>query len=222
MTLQMKKTHFYLLIGFIAVLIIGVSGVFLFKDSLFPQSSTTLTEVPVDGLPTQLPIPEVKMISFEDPLGFSFSYPEKFVLDKHQNDQVNYANLELLNGEENFKILLSDPPSSDLAVVIKQDNELSDGSILDSKVDNLEVKKIFVPKTNKTVYLGLWDGMLLKIQYLPSNKKEFSQLAEKIIASLQFPETANYTDATTQTQTTAPAVSEDVMVDEDSSIEEIE
>ncbi|MBI3980655.1 hypothetical protein HY345_01525 [Candidatus Microgenomates bacterium] len=224
MSIQVKKSHFFLILGFGIPFVLAILF-FVFKDSLLPKKENINSgEVKVSGTPKQLGLPEIKSTTYEDPLGFSFSYPEKFLLDKHPEDQTNYANLELRGGAgENFRIFLSDPVSTDLEQIIKQDNELSDGSVLDSTVSDLEVKKVLVSKTNRTVMLGIWDGMLLRIEYTPSNGKEFSQVVGKIIDSLKIPETANYTDGSaTQEVSSGESSQETAVIEDDSVIEEIE
>ena len=54
--------------------------------------------------------------------GFSFSYPEGLTVDKHDEDQENYAHIEMTLKDTlgNVIVWAKDAPASDLAAWIKK------------------------------------------------------------------------------------------------------
>ena len=151
------------------------------------------------SLPTQTTTPsEEIMVSYKDPLGFSLSYPQALDINNHPEDQENYANVEFLTADKkgSIRILVSDLPVSEILE--------KNVSFLDSKLGTLEAKKGILTDSNKMIMKTTWDGMLFKVEVTPADDKNLNLAADKILAKLTIPQTANYTD-NTPVATTAPS-----------------
>ena len=83
----MKKYGQPILVG----LLIG--GVLSVGYIVWVNGRTVITPVSQQQAVSGTPIP-VKLLTWNDPNGFSFQYPEGLVINKHDEDRENYAYLE--------------------------------------------------------------------------------------------------------------------------------
>ena len=103
------------------VLIAGLSSVFVFSKNR--ENSKRLAQEKIAQVPT--PVIE-KLSEWKDPAGFSFSYPEGLTVDKHDEDQENYAHIEMTLKDTlgNVIVWAKDAPASDLAAWIKKEKRV--------------------------------------------------------------------------------------------------
>jgi len=93
----MSKRNWLTLSLILAIILIG-GGAFL----IFYPSGTNSSLIN----PLNQNKEEVSLKTWEDPAGFRFSYPEGIELDNHEEDEENYAYLELTEKNHSGKILI--------------------------------------------------------------------------------------------------------------------
>lgn len=97
-----------ILIIVILAVLVGGSAVILVKS----QSHVSPTSQPVEPTPTPT---SVALTTWTDEAGFSFQYPEGITIDKHPDDNADYANLTLnLSPSNTVNIIMSDNTYKDL------------------------------------------------------------------------------------------------------------
>lgn len=123
-------------------IIIAVSALFLIGLSAFlllPKDKKEVKKESVINLvsPTPTPTP-VKLLTWTDSdAGFSFQYPEDSTVDKHPEDNENYANLTLSSPSgEKINIIMADNKYKDL------DRWAGDNPGVDTTLDGRPAKKI--------------------------------------------------------------------------------
>jgi len=186
----------------IAVIILLLSAGYIYfsntkeKPLLKPLVSTTEIS----------PTPKVTMTDYKDPLGFSLSYPSNFSVNTHPEDQENYADVELsaVDKTQNIKLLVSDTKYSDISTWALNDSTVKEGTNIDSKLGNLDAKKVYLAKSNKIIMGAIWDGMLFTTEITPADNEASLKTVASVLSTLTIPETANYTNGVTST-TTGPA-----------------
>lgn len=202
------------------LLLVIVFGWIIFKPEVgTPQATSGERSLSIKEDETKPAMEEVSV--YKDPLGFSFSYPDTFTINTHPEDQDNYANLELTNNKSGrIKLIVSDTTYTDIATWKKEDPEVKDANFLDSKIGSLDAKKVYSDlQGKKLIIAAIWDGMLFKIEATPSIDQNLVKSADKIIAGLNIPTTANFTDGskaitpvdTTTDNTSEPATDEEVI-----------
>ncbi|MCL5676085.1 MAG: hypothetical protein M1120_03080 [Patescibacteria group bacterium] len=187
-------------------------GYFLFGQKQKPVLKPLITSSEITPGPTVT----VKMVNYEDPLGFTFSYPSKFKVNIHPEDQINYADVELTNQDktQNFKFVVSDTNYSDINTWALNDNSVKEGSSLDSKLGSLAAKKVYLSKTNKIIIGTIWDKMLLTLEFTPADDKNLTASLNDILSSLNIPKSANYTSGSAETSSNNTSGSGDSGIEE--------
>jgi hypothetical protein len=194
--IEISKKTVWIGFGTLVLTILIFGGAYF----LVPKISNDVPQSPSDNQEqTKSAITAVleKDLFYEDPLGFSFSYPESSKLDKHPEDTVNYANVEIIAKDRigKVKIVVSDMKEKDIASFIKKDTDMKLANVLDSKLGTMDAKKAYIDSTKKIVTAMIWDGMLFKMEVMPADNQEAVRLGDKILASMKVLETANYTDS---------------------------
>lgn len=181
----------FLLAGALVIVILAAISLFFF----WPKKESPLSPQVWETTTFKKPEAPAKLLSYKDPLGFSFSYPDSFSLNTHPEDSQNYADVELTAKNGTVKFLVSDTIYEDINAWQKE--EFKNANFLDTKLGNLEAKKVYTD--TKIILATLWDGMLFQVEATPADNKELVKTMDTILTYLQIPETANYTDGTTST-----------------------
>ena len=174
-----KKT--LLILGLIVGLI--VVGLLIFNpgNPKGPISPLGQQKLPKEVLPSET------MIEYNDPAGFTLSYPDNLSLIKNDTaDESTYADIQLtskdVSGSLNLKI--SDSKYASLNDWIKLNKGAATESTKEVKLGNLEGKEI---KTNDRLLLGALDhGVFFSIE-MPLIETNFWMKAyDKVLASFSF------------------------------------
>ena len=129
---KMLSKQIWALIG--TVVVIGmVLGIFVFKKEN-PVKKTEITVV----TPTATPTPtQVALATWTDEAGFTFQYPEGTTIDKHPEDNKNYADLTLTFPNQNsLSVIMSDNSFKNL------DGWVAQRSAIDTTLEGRPAKKI--------------------------------------------------------------------------------
>lgn len=147
--------------------------------------------------------PSETLIEYNDPSGFSFSYPDNLSLVKNEVvDTDTYADIQLtdkaVNGSLSLKI--SDSKFTSLDEWVKLNKNASKDSPKEIKLGNLKALEI---KTNDRLYLGALDlGVLFTIE-MPLIENDFwMKVYNKVLSDFSFAPQSNES-VTTQGGTNA-------------------
>lgn len=113
--------------------------------------------------------PKLKLLSWDDPAGFTFSYPDGVVVDKHDEDQQNYAHIEMTHPDHkgNLVVWAKDLPAgvTDVVSWVKKDTQLAKGVSLDTSLGGSVAEKILVTTPEKRMIVGtVYDGLLFYVE----------------------------------------------------------
>jgi len=95
----MKKL--WIVTGVIVVLGVAAAGVLFFS-----QKNTKVLSPGGVFIPTPTAVPEVTLTTWTDPAGFSFQYPKDLSVNTHEDDNVNYAHVELTSATHSGSIIV--------------------------------------------------------------------------------------------------------------------
>lgn len=204
--MKIGKKMLWLGIAVVAVIvgILGVVGVF----GRF-GGGTKETGISRNTMIKEQPSPMMEDVTlYKDPLGFSFNYPKDATVSAHPEDKVNYANVELsLKPSGTIKFIASDTNYQNIDSWLKKDPEVKLANFLDSKLGSLDAKKVYLDISKKLLIATLWDGMLFKVEITPSDNQDVIKISDKVLATLNVPEKANYTDSKDNSSTSSPSTS---------------
>lgn len=141
----------------IAVGVIGCS-VYIFRNTLFKKN--------VQVTPSVVQEEKVEMVTWNDPAGFSFQYPNNITIDKHDEDTENYAHLELTDPKHPGRIIIwaKDTTYTDVSMWVTKDVTLKDAAVIDTTLGGKPAKKIILAQSassGKKLITGAIDEQIL-------------------------------------------------------------
>jgi len=177
-------------LGIVLFIILGLGGYYFFnkRNKSFVASPNTLENKTV---PSEKPF---ELAKWEDPLGFTFSYPKELNLNPHDEDMENYAHIELTSGAESGKIIIWAKDTSFLTIedFIKEDPIATSASSLDTTLANIPAKKINITKPEKKLITAtIYDELLFLIETEQGQSDYWSRVNDEIIKNFTFAETSS-------------------------------
>ncbi len=110
-----------ILITVVLITVIAFSAFFILKPKTTSQNYSLNNEL-TPSTPSPTPI---ILLTWIDPAGFSFQYPQGTVVDKHPEDDKNYANLTLTFPDNTTaQIIMSDKTASNTTTATFTDNDV--------------------------------------------------------------------------------------------------
>ncbi|HCM37357.1 MAG: hypothetical protein UV61_C0016G0007 [Candidatus Gottesmanbacteria bacterium GW2011_GWB1_43_11] len=205
-----------LLIGGSLLVVLAVAaGVFIWlgKSKTPTSSSSKSSDLGIK--------PIENMITWSDPAGFTFNYPDTLKVDKHDEDQENYAHVELTDAAHPGKIIIwaKDLPltKSQVAVAnvdewVSADKQLASSNVLDTELGGQTAKKILVGQ-NQLVLGAIYDGLLFTVEGELTDNAYWSKVYDQITSSFAFDPTADNSSATGDSGATDVSVDEEEVVE---------
>jgi uncharacterized protein YxeA len=172
----MKKTIFIIL----GILVAIGGGIFYFKFYQKPFSGL------VNPLTNQGQS-EAKLLTWEDPAGFKFSYPEEIKINPHEEDEENYAHLELTVDSHSGSILIwvKDTTYKEIADWVKKENSAGSAQVFDSELGGNPAKKLALNNPQKLVTATLDGNAIVLIEVYPEDQW-WNQVYNQILSSFEF------------------------------------
>lgn len=127
---------------------------------------------------------------WDDPAGFTFEYPEGVEIDKHDEDEENYAHVELTQADHPGSIIVwgKDMPLgvTTLEEWIESDEGLTGANVIDTTLGEEPAKKIMVTSAQKVVVGAIYDDVLWYIEGEFVESDFWSDTFETITSSFSF------------------------------------
>ena len=188
--------------GIVVALGIAAAGVFIFSRRntavISPGESVVLTPTPT---------PAVELTTWNDPAGFSFQYPKDISVNNNENDNVNYAHVELTSKDHPGSVIVwaSDLTVKDLNAWVKKFYPAS--TSIDTTLGGEIAKKILVASPSAKLVVGtISEGLLFYIDGTLTDKVYWQTVEDGIVQTFAF---------TPDTSTAASGQSADTVVDEE-------
>lgn len=180
----MKKFGLPILIG----LIIGgiVSGGYIWGIKSQKGRPDIPEEQPVVSTPTP-----AQLLTWNDPNGFIFQYPEGLSINKHDEDNINYANIEFTHPDHPGKIIIwgKDIPANviDVTSWVKADERFVGASILDTEMGGQPAKKIITAGTSNILVVGaVYDNIVWSVEATIGEPEFWTSVLTSITNSFTF------------------------------------
>lgn len=175
----MKRWLIAIIIGVLAG---GVgSGIYVWRTKYFrPVVSSINQQSNTDSTPAQ------QLLIWNDPAGFSFSYPQGLAVDPHPEDEENYAHLELTSSDHPGKIIVwaKDLPvgGKTLDAWVKANKTYAGATIVDSTFTGEPAKKILLATTPPSRHVVAYaDDLLFVVEASLEDSAFWSGLADGVV-----------------------------------------
>ncbi len=122
--------------------------------------------------------------TWEDPAGFQFSYPEEIEIDNHEEDEENYAHLELSDENHPGKILIwmKDKVEKNLEAWVT--NQSGNPQSFDSELAGQPAKKLAFSSPKKLVTAAFDQEVIIIVEVFPEDEW-WNETYQQIIDSFE-------------------------------------
>lgn len=177
---DMKKKLLIALGGIAGVVFLGLVVIFFVGN----KKTTSQPEAPQEAQTSQ----ESLLATWEDPAGFRIQYPEELAVDKHEDDNTNYAHFELTskNHPGSLIVWVKDTTAADPAAWAKTEPTFKGANILDTTLGGEPAKKVFLRDAKKLVVGTTHDGLLFSVESDLGDEPYWTSVANKVIDSFSF------------------------------------
>lgn len=165
-------------------LVVGALGLGVYlaanKNRFSPQTNqqtaqTTLTPTP----PT--------LATWDDPAGFTFTYPDGLSVNKHDEDTNNYAHIELTHKDHPGSVIVwaKDTTSADVQAWATTEKQFAGSTMIDTTLGGKAAKKIsFSP--NKRIVGTIYDDLLFTVDATLDDQAYWEKVVDVIANSFTF------------------------------------
>jgi hypothetical protein len=172
------------------LIVLGALGLGIIGAGTYLLITSGKTESPKAEV-VQEAAPKPQLLTWDDPAGFTFSYPDGVVINKHDEDIQNYAHIEMTNSAHPgaLTIWAKDLPSgvTDTASWIKKDASLAAQVAFDTTLGSIEAKKILITSPAKKMVVGtVTDGLLFYIESTLADEAYWQQAINTVTGSFVF------------------------------------
>lgn len=182
----MNKRWIFIICGISAVVVTGVLVFYLkFKSGPFISPASNITPTPT--------ISE-ELTTWSDPAQFKFDYPKSISLNPHNEDQENYAHVELTSATHsgNLIIWVKDTTAATIEKWVTQ-QKIKDA--LDSSLDNVPAKKVLITgDVNKLTISAIQGGYLYQVEVNLADSDFWNKILDKVTSSFKFTPTEGNTN----------------------------
>lgn len=173
----MKKPLVAILVG----LIIGGIGFGGYLAWLGSQPKPNIEQA-------EAPATAPELLSWRDPNGFSFQYPDGLTVNKHDEDQQNYAHIEFTHPDHPGNIIVwgKDTTAADVAAWAKTEKRFSSASTLDTTFANVPGKKVLLTAPSQIIVGTVDDGIVWTVEGLLTDSDFWTNVHTTIADSFKF------------------------------------
>lgn len=173
----MKKPLIAILVG----LIIGGIGFGGYLAWLGSQPKPTEQQAPAATA-------SAEFLTWRDPNGFTFDYPEGLTVDKHDEDQQNYAHIEFTHPDHpgNIIVWAKDTTAADVSAWAKTEKRFKDANILDTTFANFPGKKVLIADPKQVIVGTINDEIVWTVEGLLTDSDYWSNVLSTIADTFKF------------------------------------
>lgn len=146
----------------IAVLSFGSSVYLIITKINKPVVSPEMPQLSINSTSTP---DTANLLTLVDPTGFTIKYPSGLMLNKHDEDKINYAHLEFTSKDHAGGLIIwaKDTKALDTQGWTKSEKRFTNANILDTLLGGKKAKKISVASPQKMLVTGVVDGKIVYI-----------------------------------------------------------
>ncbi|MBI4062369.1 hypothetical protein HY410_00450 [Candidatus Gottesmanbacteria bacterium] len=129
-----------------------------------------------------------ELLSWRDPNGFSFQYPDGLSVNKHDEDKQNYAHIEFTHPEHPGNVIVwgKDTTAVDSAAWVKTEKKFKDASILDTTFANFPGKKVLIADPKQIIVGTVDDGIVWTVEGFLTDSEFWTNVHTTIADSFKF------------------------------------
>lgn len=158
-------------------------GVYAWQAAAKSDSSTPIVA-------EAAPLPALEEKIWKDASGFTFTYPADMIVDQHDEDQDNYAHVELTHKDHPGSLIVwaKDVPRgvSDAASWIKKDKQLAVGVAMDTTLGGEKAVQVTHATPARITVGTVYDDVLWYIEVIPDDVVYWKSVFDRVTGSFAF------------------------------------
>ncbi|OGG29189.1 hypothetical protein A2971_00330 [Candidatus Gottesmanbacteria bacterium RIFCSPLOWO2_01_FULL_46_21] len=157
-----------------------------------------------------------QFLTWRDPNGFSFQYPDGLTVNKHNEDKENYAHIEFTHPDHPGNVIVwgKDTTAADATAWAKTEKRFKGASTLDTTFANVSGKKVLIAAPSQIIVGTVDDSIAWTVEGLLTDSAFWTGVHTTIADSFKFIPVGSVDEE----DSTAP-VQEAVSADEEEVIE---
>ncbi|OGG15433.1 hypothetical protein A2875_02380 [Candidatus Gottesmanbacteria bacterium RIFCSPHIGHO2_01_FULL_46_14] len=157
-----------------------------------------------------------ELLTWRDPNGFSFQYPDGLTVNKHNEDKENYAHIEFTHPDHPGNVIVwgKDTTAADATAWGKTEKRFKGASTLDTTFANVSGKKVLIAAPSQIIVGTVDDSIAWTVEGLLTDSAFWTGVHTTIADSFKFIPVGSVDEE----DSTAP-VQEAVSADEEEVIE---
>jgi hypothetical protein len=170
-------------IGFLVLVGIGI-GIWLIIGRPGPSSKMLSPLIKEKSAEEEI---EFEWTEWQDPAGFSFEYPENFQVDSHQEDETNYAFLELTwEGKKGRLIILcNDADYGTIDEWLEKDELVAGASSLETTIASVSGRKVALGEGREMAAFIDQDQVIYLIDKQSEGEAFWHQVYSRVLSSFK-------------------------------------
>ena len=159
-------------------------------------------------------------LTWNDPGGFSFAYPESWLFDPHEQDVVNYTNLDITKrgNTGGITILATDSKYKIILDWTKKDKAVIGSSFMETTLGGVNAQKALL-KSGGVVVGMIDEGVIYTLELKPDETGYWEGEYNKVLSSFKLVYPTNYPKANTSGSTSTGGTSGDIIEEEEEVID---
>lgn len=151
------------------------------------ESPTGRQNLKIATAVTPAPAP-ARLLTWTDPAGFTFQYPEGLTINKHEDDNANYAHLEFTSKDHQGNLIVWAKDTNDhLSSWIENDKRFNGASVIDTAFAGVAGKKILILTPSALLISGAIDqAILFTVETKLVDKEFWNKVHDTIAGSFAF------------------------------------
>jgi len=180
--MEPDKKKIFLITGILVGLV--VVGALVYKFVLKKEDSEPISPASQISAPQVL---EPQLTVWEDPAGFTFSYPENLEVDPHEEDDENYAHVELtaLDQDGGIIVWMKDTAYSTADLWLENEEEIVDEQAFDTTLGDHDGKKVMFAN-GKLLTMALDGEVVVLVEMSVGDNRFWQPIYDQIIQSFEF------------------------------------
>lgn len=177
------KKGWMIVVGGLLIGLIG-AGVYLYIS----QNTSVVSPKGAEGDVTPTP---GTMLTWNDPAGFTLTYPEGLSVNKHDEDTLNYAHVEFTAPGKSGSVVVwvKDIPKgvTDTSTWVKKDPAVSAGTAFDTTLGGQPAQKVLLANSPKKQIVGsIFDDALFYVETILDADNYWQTTTNQMLQSFTF------------------------------------
>ncbi len=178
----MQKRVLFVVLGISAAALL-TGGVLVASKKIISVPNLSLQTAPSSN-PTPAP---PKLLTWDDPAGFTFQYPEGLTVNKHDEDNESYAHVEFTSQSHPGSLIVwaKDTNSADVTAWVRTEKSFVGAPILDTTLGSKPAKKMTLA-SGRLITGTIFEELLFSIDTTLADKTYWSGIHEQVANSFTF------------------------------------